>query len=543
MEKNIDPSTVEFGTSLPPQGPHTITVHLPGYENAKAIRDGDQSVLAKLKSIYPRFCPFGLSAQLCGTIASKIPSLPEGYGCAAYTSPDVWASNRGFAASPRHREEARMDPAEFKYYVVRINGVRLYVVAFPLAKSGVSMFQWQHGGLGFSTRVAEALLGHDVVYEGEYTFDTEREQLPEPTYFPEGESHALIRERIAGLLMRATAKDHAKRVLAGDVFLYQTGMAAITRLHEAIRGIEGNTGPVVVFGAVFHNSYHVFEESEGGGIKHYGKADEADIDDFEKYLEEKGEVSYVFTEFPSNPIMVSVDLMRLRKLADKYGFILVVDDTVASFANIDLLAAADIILSSLTKSFSGYADVMAGSVVLNPNSEAAYASLKPVLTRNFRNELFEEDVKVLLRNSNDYLERSAVLNRNAAALAKYFHGRKDKITRVWYPPYSPGSGYLGEFMRKKTEEFPEPGYGCLLSVEFDTIEKTKAFYDNVNFFSGPHLGAHLTLALAYNLLAYGKENPEEHAAYGVRQEQVRISVGLEDEDVLISRCEDALSKI
>lgn len=49
-------------------------------------------------------------------------------------------------------------------------------------------------------------------------------------------------------------------------------------------------------------------------MKHYGKCDENDLNDFEKYLDNGGKCSYVFTEFPSNPILVSVDLIRLRKL-------------------------------------------------------------------------------------------------------------------------------------------------------------------------------------------------------------------------------------
>ncbi len=88
-------------------------------------------------------------------------------------------------------------------------------------------------------------------------------------------------------------------------------MASITRLHEAITSLR--SGPTAVFGSVFHSSYHMFAESEGG-MKHYGRADDSDLDDFEKYLEAGGECAFAFTEFPSNPILVSVDLMRLRGL-------------------------------------------------------------------------------------------------------------------------------------------------------------------------------------------------------------------------------------
>ena len=36
----------------------------------------------------------------------------------------------------------------------------------------------------------------------------------------------------------------------------------------------------------------------------------------------------LFTEFPSNPLLRSADLSRLRTLADKYDFLIVIDDTM-----------------------------------------------------------------------------------------------------------------------------------------------------------------------------------------------------------------------
>ena len=58
--------------------------------------------------------------------------------------------------------------------------------------------------------------------------------------------------------------------------------------------------------------------------------------------------------------MRSVDLSRLRALADKYDFAIVVDETVGNFANVDVLPYADIVATSLTKIFSGQADTMGG---------------------------------------------------------------------------------------------------------------------------------------------------------------------------------------
>lgn len=98
-------------------------------------------------------------------------------------------------------------------------------------------------------------------------------------------------------------------------------MAAVWRLHNALITLRPE-GEIVVLGSVFHNSYHLFEESPNG-MKHFGSCDAKSnlFDELEKYLEgEKqkgGRPAYCFAEFPSNPILVSVDLVRLRKLVSR----------------------------------------------------------------------------------------------------------------------------------------------------------------------------------------------------------------------------------
>lgn len=76
-------------------------------------------------------------------------------------------------------------------------------------------------------------------------------------------------------------------------------------------------------------------------------------------------IKALLTETPSNPLLRTANLDRLRQLADKYGFVLVVDDTVGSWVNVDVMTPgyADVVVSSLTKWFSGRANVMGGRSV------------------------------------------------------------------------------------------------------------------------------------------------------------------------------------
>ena len=72
-------------------------------------------------------------------------------------------------------------------------------------------------------------------------------------------------------------------------------------------------------------------EQWGPGCHFFGHGLDKDIDELEALLERESQTSTgppilsLFTEFPSNPLLRSADLPRLRKLADKYDFLIVVD--------------------------------------------------------------------------------------------------------------------------------------------------------------------------------------------------------------------------
>jgi cystathionine gamma-synthase len=48
-------------------------------------------------------------------------------------------------------------------------------------------------------------------------------------------------------------------------------------------------------------------------------------------------------------------------LADRYNFPLIIDETVAGYVNCQLLPYCDLVVSSLTKLFSGLANVLGGA--------------------------------------------------------------------------------------------------------------------------------------------------------------------------------------
>ncbi|KAJ6515593.1 pyridoxal phosphate-dependent transferase [Mycena sanguinolenta] len=534
----------EFGHAIPPEGPHTITVHARSWATAIAIRDGDRSLLQKIKSIYPRFLPFGHAQALSKEIHQKL-SFPPTHGCHPFTQPDIFSVVQEHAFS-HHRKESKLVPGDLIFKVVDIGGVRLYCVGFPMAKTPGIVGVWQNFGTGVSTRLSEHLLTQvDTPVEVPFDGAVSVEKVPTATHLPETAAHQALRERILGLLNRAPVGPQSKALATDDIYLYPTGMAAIYGSHRA--SMQTRKGSVVGLGAIFTSTYRLFVETPG--FKHFGACDAQSgvMDKLAAYLQTEAgagrKVSYIFAEFPSNPILVSVDLKRLRQLADQYDTVLVIDDTVGSFCNIDVLPVADVIITSLTKSFSGYADVMGGSIILNPSSRH-YPALKKFHKETFHNEYFTGDAEKMLANSADYLARSTILNRNAAAIAELFQGHVGKagspIRKVLSPSVSDTAANYAAVMRPATAEFT-PGFGCLLSIDFTTLAAARAFYDNLHVHQGPHLGAHRTIGFNYNVIWEKEgEDREFHVAYGARVEQVRIAVGLEEVEELIEVCKEAL---
>lgn len=191
---------------------------------------------------------------------------------------------------------------------------------------------------------------------------------------------------------------------------------------------------------------------------------------------------------------------------------------------------------------------MAGSVVLNPLSPH-YNSLSSIFSSSHHNELFAADAEVLLENSKGFFPRTRKLNSNAAAMAKFFHECTSKpdspIVNVQYPSLLPSKPQYDAYLRPSSAELPEPGYGCLFTVEFDSVENAVAFYDRCGFYPSPHLAGHVTLMFPYNMFVFCKkaEEKEYMSELGVREESIRFSAGLEDEQDLIDTIKDALDYV
>ncbi|KAL0936672.1 cystathionine gamma-synthase [Colletotrichum truncatum] len=306
-----------------------------------------------------------------------------------------------------------------------------------------------------------------------------------------------------------------------DVYLFPCGMNAIFNAHRAMVLARGDMKSIN-FGFPYVDTLKILQKF-GPGCVFYGHASEADLDDLEQRLENGERFLALFCEFPGNPLLTCPNLARIRCLADKYDFGVVVDETIGSFVNVDVLQFADIVVSSLTKIFSGDCNVMGGSAILNPSGKY-YQALKNAWTQDLEDTYWPEDVVFMERNSRDFRSRVERINTNSEAICDILSGHP-LVKKVYYPKVNPTrSNY-------DLCKLPGAGYGGLLSVTFHEKAHAIAFFDAIETAKGPSLGTNFTLTSPYVLLAHYQEL-DWAAGLGVDPDLIRVSVGLEETEEL-----------
>lgn len=232
----------------------------------------------------------------------------------------------------------------------------LWVVAYTPETTQLAAMFWRLTGTGISSRLAERCL-RDMQWMRKVE-TVNQSNMPESSHLV----YDTIRQRIASVIERAPVGNRRPaQVSETDVFLYPSGMSAIYHVHHMLLRWHGLESAIVGF------PYELtikMMETYGPSFKFFSRGTDEEIDKFEAYLELKSRtrqaIQAVWCECPCNPLLRTVDLERIRTLANRYGFVVVVDDTIGSFANVDVLGIADIVVTSLTKSFNGFANVLAG---------------------------------------------------------------------------------------------------------------------------------------------------------------------------------------
>ena len=463
-----------------PDHPHAVSMALPRWRDVIAYEEHEPSCRSALQTIYPRF---GLHPFL-QELASQVNS--EGM--------DVWPFASKAAAQAAQLHCQRTSP-QSKLRLVdhhTISCLCTDAAASPHAKAF-----WQHTGLGASSRQAAIALG--------------REQAPSPD---QGEqARRIVRQRLAAI--HHCAEEHISLVPAGMAALH-AGLEAVQTLRPGRPTLQLGFPYVDVLKqpqVVFHGS-ELLSSTELGDIA-------AALDRLEP--------SAVIVELPSNPLLRCVDLPAVAELAHARGIPLIADDTIGTGINLEALPYADLIFTSLTKSFAGRGNVMAGCLLISPNSQWTSTLLEIVAPRA---SLSDADAIALEWNSRDVTERVPHLDANCLALAQKLE-KHPAVKRVLHPK---------DCKNFQAIKKPEAGDGCLLSFELHAGElNAQRVFDALQICKGPSLGTSFSLVCPYAQLAhYNELNWAE--ACGVPAHLLRVSVGLEEPEELWNRFQTALDQ-
>ncbi|KAA8566320.1 hypothetical protein EYC84_008909 [Monilinia fructicola] len=314
-----------------------------------------------------------------------------------------------------------------------------------------------------------------------------------------------------------------------DVYLYPCGMNSIFNAHQMLLKTRGSLKSIS-FGFPYVDTLKILQKF-GPGCTFYGNGSSEDLDELENRLKAGEKYLALFCEFPGNPMLNCPDLKRIRALADEYDFAVVVDETIGNFINVHVLPFADIVVSSLTKIFSGECNVMGGSAIFNTSGKY-YQALKSVARTEYEDNYWAEDVMFMERNSRHFVSRIEKINDNAEVICEILRSHP-LVKSVYYPKYNASRNFYDDCRT------PNGGYGGLLSFTFKELPQAVAFYDSIETAKGPSLGTNFTLTSPYVILAHYLEL-DWAAQFGVPAELIRISVGLEDANDLKARFAIAL---
>jgi len=242
----------------------------------------------------------------------------------------------------------------------------------------------------------------------------------------------------------------------------------------------------------------------------------------------------IVTESPTNPYLNCIDMAALASLARSKKIKTIIDSTLATPYNLQPLSfGIDLVVHSATKYLGGHNDLMAGVVIGNRGlieaireSQGMFGALASPLT-----------AYLLIRGLKSFAVRMQHQNASGQRIAEFLE-KHPKVTRVWYPGLE---SHPAHHIAKKQMR----GYGSLITFAVKGgIAEGSTVIDACQIpYLAPSLGGPESLIEQPALMSYYDKSPEERAALGIREDIIRLSVGLESADDLIADLDQALAKI
>ena len=314
-------------------------------------------------------------------------------------------------------------------------------------------------------------------------------------------------------------------------FAFSSGLAA----SSAVLDILPRDSHIISIDDVYGGTFRLFDKvrKKTSGLS-VDFIDMKDPEGIEKYI--KDNTKMIWIETPTNPLLKIADLGKIAEKAKKHNILTVCDNTFSTpFIQRPLDFGFDIVVHSATKYLNGHSDVIAGVVVVGDNQplideisfvhNAVGAVLSPM------------DSFFVLRGIKTLALRMRAHSENAQIIAEYLEGH-NKVERVIFPGLESHSQYV---LAQKQMSLPG---GMVTFFIKGGIHESKVFLENTKLFAlAESLGGVESLIEHPAIMTHASIPKEQRESYGITDNLIRVSVGVEDVNDLINDLENALSKV
>jgi cystathionine beta-lyase/cystathionine gamma-synthase len=239
----------------------------------------------------------------------------------------------------------------------------------------------------------------------------------------------------------------------------------------------------------------------------------------------------VVFESPTNPVTKIADIEHLSMHARRAGALTVLDNTFAGFHNHGAYDI-DVYLHSLTKYASGHGDVMGGAIIAR--AELIAQMRKDIVSMG--PTLDPHAAFLIQRGMRTYFLRYERQCANALAVSDFLKNHP-RVKHVHYPGLDGHPQHL--LARRQMSDF-----GAVVTFELDGgFDEGARFADALQLFSiSASLGSAESLVMPPQLLAGNEYTAEQRAVSLIARGTVRLSIGLEDAEDLVSDLGQALDR-
>lgn len=317
----------------------------------------------------------------------------------------------------------------------------------------------------------------------------------------------------------------AKLDKADRAFCFTSGMAALAAVtHLVAAGQE-----IVAGDDIYGGSDRLLSQvipRKGVAVK---RVNMADLDEVASAVGPLTKL--VWLESPTNPRLQISDIRKIVDIAHAHDALVLVDNSIMSpVLSRPLELGADIVMHSATKFIAGHSDVMAGVLAVKGESIAKDIAF---LQNAEGSGLAPFDVWVCLRGIKTMALRVEKQQENAQKIAEFLstHPRVKKVNYAGLPSHPGRSLHYSQ----------AKGAGSVLSFLTGSVALSKHIADATKYFSiAVSFGSVKSLISMPCFMSHASIPASVREARGLTEDLVRISVGIEDVDDLITDLDTAI---